>query len=213
MTELKKKRIVVLAPHTDDGEFGCGGTINKYVEEGHDVYYFAFSSCEESVPEGMEKDVLIKEVKAATQVLGIPPENLTLFKFPVRKFPEFRQEILEEMVTIQRDLKPDMVLLPTTNDTHQDHVTVAHEGFRAFKRTTMLGYEVPWNNLQLNTSCFVCLDKAHIEKKVEALKCYESQLFRSYASEDFVLALAKVRGTQIGVPHAEVFEAVRWVVR
>ena len=37
-------KVLVLAPHTDDGEIGCGGTIARFIEEGADVYYVAFSS-------------------------------------------------------------------------------------------------------------------------------------------------------------------------
>ena len=32
------KSVLVLAPHTDDGEFGCGGTIAKLVDEGAIVW-------------------------------------------------------------------------------------------------------------------------------------------------------------------------------
>ncbi len=206
------RRVIVLAPHTDDGEFGCGGSIAKFLEDGDDVYYFAFSSCEESVPKGMAPDTLVKEVRAATTELGIPSSNLTLFRFPVRKFDEHRQAILEEMVKIGKDIKPDLVMLPSTQDTHQDHNVVAQEGFRAFKRSTMLGYEVPWNNLSFHTSGFVRLEDRHIQKKIDALLHYESQAFRSYASGEFVTSLARVRGTQIGVKFAEVFETIRWII-
>ncbi len=48
---MMKQKILVLAPHTDDGELGCGGTIVRLIDEGQDVYYVAFSICEESVPE------------------------------------------------------------------------------------------------------------------------------------------------------------------
>ena len=49
--------ILVLAPHTDDGELGVGGTISRFIEEGANVYYAAFSTAEQSVPEGFEKDI------------------------------------------------------------------------------------------------------------------------------------------------------------
>ena len=52
------ERVVILAPHTDDGEFGCGGLIARLIEEGKDVFYASFSLAEESVPEGFPKDVL-----------------------------------------------------------------------------------------------------------------------------------------------------------
>ena len=56
-------KILVLAPHTDDGEFGCGGTIARLVDTGASVTYVAFSSAEESVPEGMDKDILKRGVR------------------------------------------------------------------------------------------------------------------------------------------------------
>ena len=40
-------RVLVLAPHTDDGEFGCGGTISRFVQEGKEIFYAAFSTAEE----------------------------------------------------------------------------------------------------------------------------------------------------------------------
>ncbi|MFA8342131.1 MAG: PIG-L deacetylase family protein [Rhodothermaceae bacterium] len=205
--------VLILAPHTDDGEFGCGGTISWLLEKGKNVFYVAFSSAEKSVPEGMPKDTLRKEVKEATKVLGIKPENLLLYNYEVRDFPLHRQEILEDMVKLNVEINPSLVFLPSTFDTHQDHKTITEEGFRAFKRTSMLGYEVPWNNLSFNTNSFYFLEDKHIQKKIDALKCYESQQFRSYATEEFIRSLARVRGTQIGANYAEVFEVIRWIMK
>jgi LmbE family N-acetylglucosaminyl deacetylase len=205
-------RIIILSPHTDDGEFGCGGTIARFSEESVAIFYIAFSSAEESVGEGFPKDILKKEVQEATKLLGIPSKNLCLFSYPVRKFPQYRQDILEDMVRLNREIKPDLVLLPSPNDTHQDHVTIAQEGFRAFKKSTMLGYEVPWNNLSFNTTGFVSLEEKHLERKIRALECYKSQAGRDYANEVFIRSLAKVRGVQIGVNLAEVFEVIRFII-
>ena len=44
------KKILIVAPHTDDAEFGCGATISRMVEEGLEVYIATFSACEKSVP-------------------------------------------------------------------------------------------------------------------------------------------------------------------
>lgn len=206
-------KILILAPHTDDGEFGCGGSINRWAGEGKEVYYIAFSSAEKSVPAGMPKDILKKEVREATRVLGIPPDNLILFDYPVREFPSYRQQILEDMVRLGSELKPDLVLLPSTADTHQDHQTISQEGFRAFKRISMIGYEMPYNNLSFSTNLFVALEERHVNQKIEALKCYKSQVDRIYAAEDFIKSLARVRGTQIGIEYAEVFEVIRWVIK
>lgn len=207
----KIKTVLVLAPHTDDGEFGCGGTIARYVTEGVRVIYVAFSAAEQSVLPHLPKDVLRTEVKIATAVLGIAPQDCIVFDFEVRRFPELRQGILDKMIELSRDYEPDVVFLPSANDTHQDHQTIAQEGFRAFKRTTMLGYEVPWNNLDFRTSCFVALKPEHLETKMKAIQMYESQAHRSYANPEFIRSLAVTRGVQIGAEYAETFEVVRWL--
>lgn len=206
------ERVLVLAPHTDDGEFGCGGSIAKFIEMGKEVFYVAFSTAEESVPERFPENILEIEVKEATGILGIPSQNLIIYKFHVRKLNYVRQEILEEMVRMKRDINPDLILMPSPNDLHQDHLTVANEGMRAFKQVSILGYEIPWNNVIFQTQCFIKLERKHIEKKIEALKAYRSQLHRFYANEDFIWSLAKTRGVQIGTEYAESFEVLRWVI-
>lgn len=204
--------ILVLAPHTDDGEFGCGGTIAKMVERGCRVVYAAFSAAEKSVSPEFPRDVLRKEVKAATAALGIANDDCVVMHFEVRRFPEQRQEILDSMIELSSKYKPEVVLLPSPNDTHQDHHVIAHEGFRAFKRTTMLGYEVPWNNLDFRTSCFVKLSESNLQRKLAALAQYKSQQNRTYSNDEYIRALAVTRGMQIQTPLAETFEVLRLVV-
>src|SRR5258708_5851244 len=208
----RKQQVLVLAPHTDDGELGCGGSISKFIEEGKDVYYVAFSIATRSLPPHLAPDTLAKEVKEATKILGIPSNNLILFDFDVRRFKEFRQDILEELVKIKSKINPDLVFLPTLNDIHQDHQVIAEEGLRAFKNVSILGYELPWNNLSINTQCFIKLNESHLQKKIQALNAYNSQKHRSYLNADFIKSLANVRGVQISSPYAEVFEVLRWVI-
>jgi LmbE family N-acetylglucosaminyl deacetylase len=201
--------VLVLAPHTDDGELGCGGLIAKLIESGKTVTYVAFSTAEESVPEGYPKDILKTEVREATQRLGIKPENLIIFNHRVRKLGYVRQEILENLIELRRQTSFDLVLMPSLNDIHQDHSTVAQEGLRAFKTTTVLGYELIWNNLTFNAQCFAKLEDRHLERKLSALKAYKSQGSRDYLSEEFIAALARARGVQVGYKYAESFEVVR----
>ena len=138
--QIKCKRILILAPHTDDGEFGCGGTISKYIEEGVEVFYAAFSACQQSVLKEFPSDILITEVKAATNVLGIKKENLILFDYDVRTFNFHRQSILDNLIKLRTEIKPDLVFMPSKNDIHQDHLTIAEEGLRAFKFSSILAY-------------------------------------------------------------------------
>ena len=203
------KNILVLAPHTYDGELGLGGTISRFISEGKKVTYVAFSTAEESVPEGFPKDILKTEVRNATAALGVLPENLIIHSYQVRKLNYVRQEILEDLIKLKRANSFDLVFIPSLHDIHQDHSTIAQEGLRAYKNTTILGYELIWNNLQFNTQCFVKLEEKHIEAKISALKEYHSQGKRDYLSDDFIRSLARARGVQVGCEFAEAFEVVR----
>lgn len=209
---LKFKKIFVLAPHTDDGELGAGGMIAKLIESGADVYYFAFSTAEQSVPDGFASNILKTEVKKATKKLGIKEENVIIYDYEVRKLNYVRQEILENLITHKNKIFPDLVLMPSLHDIHQDHSTIASEAVRAFKNTTILGYELIWNNLSFDTTSFVKLEEKHIKLKCDALYEYKSQRGRDYMSRDFIFSLAKTRGIQIGSEYAESFEVVRWVM-
>lgn len=208
----KVRKALVLAPHTDDGELGAGGTISKLNEMNVEVTYAAFSTANKSVPKKYKSNILKEEVKEATKVIGIKKDNLILYDYEVRKLGYHRQNILEDLILLKR-LKPfDLIFLPSTKDIHQDHSTVAMEGIRAFKDTTILGYELIWNNINFNTNCFVKLKKKHINAKIKALSKYESQSHRNYMKKEFIESHAITRGVQIGSSYAESFEVIRMVL-
>jgi LmbE family N-acetylglucosaminyl deacetylase len=206
---LPSKRVLVLAPHTDDGEFGCGGTMARLVAEGSEVRYVAFSIATRSLPPGFPPDTLAREVREATAQLGIPEANLTVHDFDVRTFPERRQEILELLITIWNDWEPDLVFQPSLHDIHQDHQTIAAEGLRAFKRTTILGYEIPWNNFDFAYQAYFSLTAEHVERKVAALEKYASQQHRRYANAEYVRNVARTHGINVNREYAEVFQVYR----
>jgi LmbE family N-acetylglucosaminyl deacetylase len=206
-------RILVLAPHTDDAELGAGGTLARWLHEGHEVHSVAFSIARESVPASFPSDVLSNEVRAAASTLGINEHRLKVLDYPVRKFPQYRQEILEDMVRLRSEIKPDVVLVPATTDVHQDHVTIAQEAIRAFKSVTVLGYELPWNNILFRSQVLVALEARHVEAKTRALACYKSQAHRDYMQKDFVSGWARYRGVTVGLMFAEAFESIRVVIR
>lgn len=206
------KKILVLAPHTDDGELGCGGSIAKFCSEGKDVYYAAFCLCSKSLPASLAPDTLEKECKKATATLGIPASNLILFNYEVRELPAARQQILEELLQLNTRINPDLVFLPAAADIHQDHQVIHQEGMRAFKNVTFAGYELPWNNFSFHSNFFIRLSSSELDKKVEALTAYESQSHRNYMQEDFTRSLARVRGIQANAGYAEAFEIGKWIV-
>jgi LmbE family N-acetylglucosaminyl deacetylase len=208
---IDPRRILILAPHTDDGELGCGGTIAKFCAEGLDVWYAAFCLCSKTLPAHLPADTLAVECRQATAVLGISPEHLLLFNYEVRELPQYRQQILEELLQLNKKISPDMVLLPAASDVHQDHQVIHQEGMRAFKNTTFAGYELPWNNFSFRTNFFMQLTEADLERKVSSLKTYQSQSHRNYMQEDFTRSLAKVRGVQCNSLYAEAFEMYKLI--
>ena len=212
MNRFPATKTLVLAPHTDDGELGCGATISRLIREGAEVTYVAFSICEESVPDGFPSDILASEVLDATRALGIPADNVHVHRFPVRHFPSHRQEILELLVRMKRELNPDCVFVPTSHDCHQDHQVISQEGRRAFKGSaSILGYELPWNQMVSDTTMLVSVDDSDIERKCAAFSAYKSQSFRPYDIKT-IRSLAKLRGIQMGCPAAEAYEVIRWIV-
>lgn len=206
------KNVLVLAPHTDDGELGAGGTISKFIDNGIKVTYVAFSTAEQSVPAHLPKNILSAEVKLATSVLGIASDDLYIFDYEVRKLNYFRQNILEDLISLRKSNNFDLILTPSLFDIHQDHLCVSQEAIRAFKNVTILGYELVWNNIQSESSCISVIQKKDLDKKINSLKQYSSQGFRQYLSPDFITSLATVRGTQVGVNYAEAFEVIRLII-
>lgn len=196
----KKKNALVLSPHTDDAELGCGGTIAKMVEEGWAVHVIYFSAVSDRYPD------LIDEAAKSGNILGVTHEVLN---FHTRFFPRDRQEILQALYDHSKENEYDVVFTPTTTDIHQDHGVVTSEAKRAFRKCTLLGYELPWNNLSVSLNCFIPLKEKHVKKKILALDCYNSQKHNPYFNDKFFRSVVKMRGIQLSCLYAEGFEAIK----
>ena len=203
--------ILILAPHTDDAELGCGGTMARLFEEGKKVHVAAFSSAKESLTEDSPSNRLVAEFHTSMQKLGIPSERIHLYDYPVRNLNLHRQELLDQLILLRKQLLPDLVLLPSQHDLHQDHQVIAYEGLRAFKEASVWGYELPWNTLHFSSQALVELDPIHLQSKWSALQAYQSQLelARPYFTWEFIESLARVRGMQNNTLYAEAFEVHR----
>ena len=130
-TKLHFERVLVLATHADDAELGCGGTMARMVDEDVEVFIAVFSGAEDSLPSHVPRDRLRCEAAEATSALGVPSANLFLYEHAVRKFPEVRQEILEAMVKLRRQvgapgLKRNNQRLGEDGDTISHAFAVAH---------------------------------------------------------------------------------------
>ncbi|MCR9133743.1 MAG: PIG-L family deacetylase [bacterium] len=204
-------RILVLAPHADDGEFGCGASLKRFSDEGAEIFYAAFSPCQISMPLGSKERQLYDELEKAVSHLGIKTKNIFKFDFQVRIFAEYRQQILDTLINLRKEIQPNLVLLPNSDDIHQDHQVIHNEGRRAFKNISILGYELPWNNRHFLTNYYITVNETHLEAKAKAIAEYQSQTFRHYMDIDFFKGLARVRGIQANADYAEAFEVIKWV--
>ena len=204
------RRVLALGAHTDDVELGCGATLARFVEEGAQVRVAAFSRAEQSLPEGFPPDALEQECYRSFDHLGLK-DAVTVHRFPVRRFDEHRQDILEELVGLNREFAPDLVLTMNSSDTHQDHKVVHEESVRAFRGCSVFGYEIPWNQSEHVIDTFWEVDDRHLKLKARMLGEYATQEVkgRSYMSDEFVYSAATFRGFQCRMTYAEAFETIR----
>lgn len=209
---MTNKKILVLAPHPDD-EIGCAGLIQRLIENGAEVHHWFFSLCEQSIKNlGRTEKDLLDECNNCRVALGIAIENCGNFSFPVRSFQEYRQDILENLILLKKKINPSLVLVPSSQDIHQDHFCIYQESLRAFKNSSILGYELPWNMFSNNHSFFVNLTEEHLKLKIKAIECYKSQSSRGYFDPEFFYGLARVRGVQMNTKFAEAYESIRIIM-
>jgi LmbE family N-acetylglucosaminyl deacetylase len=208
-------RILLLSPHTDDIEIGAGGTLIKLLQgKDNNFCWVVFSTCENAVPQGLPLDVLKNEFTTVASHAGIT--NYRIHSFPNMNFPASALAILEELGKVKNEFEPDLVIAPSLNDFHQDHRAVAEQAVRVFKKdASIIGYELPWNNLVFQPHLYVRLTQEQMEEKWRILSLYKSQfiLQRNYFSKDFIFGWARMRGTQCNAEYAEAFEVTRWIVR
>lgn len=196
-------KILVLASHCDDAELGCGGSIRKAIYEGHEVAVriFTYWDIEETRQHAIE----------ASNMLGV--ENIKVLSYPMRRFREVDGDILNFMHFLNREIKPDLVYTHSTAESHQDHQVISQESIRIFKHSSILGYNLPWNNIQeTRQQVFNKLSEADIQAKCNAIKCYTTEAHRTYMSEEYQKAIAMVEGQKVGVKYAESFEVIRWIM-
>lgn len=204
-----KGRVLFLGTHTDD-EVSSAGTLTRFMQRGHEVFVAVFSFCEESSEAlGHPRDVLEREFSCSVCMLGLDPDHILAFHYPVRHFPQHRQAILEDLTKLNKEIKPSLVIIPHSADSHQDHQVIAAEGKRAFTRSTILGHESPKRLILSFHMGFVKLTSEQWLVKEKCLRCYVSQSSRFGTSMESRRALAELRGLQAGCDIAEAFEVVR----
>jgi LmbE family N-acetylglucosaminyl deacetylase len=221
-------RVLVLAPHADDETLGCGGTIARLTDEGHDVFVGLVTG-HGSEPHPLYSregfDTVRTELERAAGVLGV--KGIVTEELPTVLVPDLpKYQVNAAVDRIIKHVAPDRLFVPFPFDLHRDHREIHHaasiawrpylESGRAIRE--VLCYEVPTEthlNIPYVEPAFVpnvWFDiTGQIDRKIEAFECYESQVQPSPLprSPTALRALAAWRGSQIGVAAAEAFVLVR----
>ena len=200
------KSLLFLGAHPDDIELGCGALIAEVCGSA-DLHCYTFSDNQQN-PD--LKD-LVSEYAASMHTLGLKDNQFELGTFQTRRFPESRQEVLEQMLALRKLYQPQIVFVHTAKDVHQDHATLTQEAIRAFRGTTVLGYDVLRSSYGFFPDFLVEVSDKAVETKLEALSQYKTYANKYYFRTEILRATAIRHGALAERPLAEGFDIIRMV--
>lgn len=212
-------KILVFAPHNDDEVLGVGGTIAKHVAKGDKVYV-----CGVTVGKNKERANNIKEeALEAHKILGV--SDTIFLDLPVIGLSNMpTKELNQAMHDTVNKIEPDIAYIPHKGDMHLDHKMVAESAMVALRPVNspqlkaIYAYETlsetEWNIPSVDNAFIPnvwCDITDTIDKKLEAMKCYKSQLldFPHPRSLKAIRALSEFRGSTVCVNNAESFMLIR----
>ena len=198
------KRLLFIGAHPDDIELGCGALIAK-VSNNTDAVCVTLSDNQKNPL----LTNLVEEHHKSMAILGISSENVRLGGFTTRLFMESRQDILEYFISLSKEINPDIVFVHTPHDLHQDHVTITNEALRAFRGTTLLGFDVIRSSYGFFPHFLVEVNEQDVEKKIEALAQYQTYADKYYFRSEVTRATLIRHGALAGKPYAEGFDSLR----
>ena len=218
--------VLVLAPHADDEVLGCGGTIARHVSEGDSVVIVVATR---GLPELFSDEYMEQvrgEARKAHAVLGVAETRFLEFPAPVLDTVP-RYKIAGAIAKVIRDAQPRTLYIPHHGDIHSDHLHLHHAALVAARPLAtcpvrkILAYETvsetewapPHSDAPFFPTCFIDISE-HLEKKLEAMACFESQVQQPPDARSLrtLEALARVRGATIARDAAEAFVLIREIV-
>jgi len=199
------KRILALAPHPDDLEIGCAGTLAEHAARGDEVHIFVATYGDI----GGAGETRKAEQQAASNILGV--HKIHWGGFSDTMLPQQAQELMAKLESIVQEVDPDTVYVNYGEDTHQDHRVLAQVA-RSVTRyvPNVLCYETP-SSTGFEPTVFMGINDV-LQLKLQALEAHASQLDRTHVRLNIVeiaLATAHFRGVQSKLSCAEAFIPVR----
>jgi LmbE family N-acetylglucosaminyl deacetylase len=201
---LYGKKILFLGAHPDDIELGCGALLAN-ISKRVDVLAVTLS---DNLKNPAHTNI-VDEHYRSMEILGVDPDHVILGPFETRNFPRDRQEILEFLFDLNRKHHPDIVFVHTQADIHQDHSVTTMEALRAFRGTTVLGFDVMRSSYGFFPHFLIEVTQEDVEKKVEALSAYETYKDKYYFSPEIIRSTSVRHGSLAERPFAEGFDILR----
>lgn len=222
------KSILIVAAHPDDEVLGCFGTVAKLIKKGYQAYTLILSGGKTSRGPVDQKEIvhLSQEMEKANQSIGI--KKVFQADFPDNLFDTVALlQIVKKIEEIKKLTQAELIFTHHRGDMNIDH-QLTHQAVLTATRPMpgecvkeIYAMEVPssteWNNFSKETiftpNLFVDVSDT-IEKKIEAMACYASEL-REYPhprSLQFIKELAHTNGIKVGLPYSENFQLVRKIL-
>jgi len=198
--------ILAVGAHPDDIEIGCGGTLIKYVQRGHNVFLLLITKGEKG---GDIETRYAEQVKAA-EIVGV--RDIYWGDYQDTELLQKGREIIQTVESHIKIVKPDLIFVNFSDDTHQDHRRVNQSVLSATRYVkNVLFYEVPTTS-NFIPHVFVDISDT-LEGKIRALEAHQSQVMKTNIEDLSIVEIARsaatFRGIQGRVKYAEAFSALR----
>ena len=197
--------ILAIGAHPDDIEYGCAGTLIKYVERGHRIFLLVLTKGEE----GGEGEIRQREQNAAAEVIGA--QQVFWGDYHDTQLP-LNKELIDKIEEVIATVQPDLILVNHGDDTHQDHRILTRATLSATRYVrNVLFFEVPTTQ-NFNPQIFVDISDT-LERKFQVLEAHASQAMKTNIEDMYIIELAQAnatfRGIQGRVKFAEAFAPLR----
>ena len=200
------KRVCFIGAHPDDIELGCGAFISNIIDKTEVLCLTLSDNTKNPALQNISE-----EHARSMAVLRVPPHNIIVESFVTRKFPELRQDILEYLYQFNREYHPDIVFTHTRSDIHQDHEQTTEEVLRAFRGTTVLGFDALRSSYGFFTHFLVEVNERDVECKIQALAQYKTYCDKYYFDPQVLRATLIRHGALAEKRYAEGFDILRVV--
>jgi LmbE family N-acetylglucosaminyl deacetylase len=202
------KRILFLGAHPDDIELGCGALL-------HHIAKISEVTCVTLSDNQKNPDLknVVREQLKAMAILGVPKDHVRYGPFETRVFPGARQEILEYLLHLRAELRPEIIFVHSNQDVHQDHLTVAEEALRAYRGITVLGFDVVRSSYGFFPHFLVEVDEDDVQAKIDALREYATYRDKYYFNSELTRSIMVRHGALAECKYAEGFDIMRIVGR